>query len=141
MLLFSSAFEFDEIAFDSTAADGLPDAEGHAAGVGDPNAVGARHPAAAGTAAEKWAAAHGPFHKTFSYAERKNGSCIEIFQFLCPAIEIFTDFFDAELKMSKNSPIQLITEMIMHAFNKRGFFTVPCRPGFFVRPYPVAVRR
>lgn len=110
-------------------------------GVGDPNAVGARHPAAAGTAAEKWTAAHGPFHKTFSYAERKNGSCIEIFQFLCPAIEIFTDFFDAELKMSKNSPIQLITEMIMHAFNKRGFFTVPCRPGFFVRPYPVAVRR
>lgn len=53
----------------------------------------------------------------------------------------FTDFFDSELKMSKNSPIQLITEMIMHAFNKRGFFTVPCRPGFFVRPYPVAVRR
>lgn len=73
MLLFSSAFEFDEIVFDSTAADGLLDAEGHAAGVGAPNAVGARHPEAAGTAVAQGDAAHGPFHKTFSVASRKRG--------------------------------------------------------------------
>lgn len=55
------------------SADGLPDAEGHAAGVGGPNAVGARHPEAAGTAVAQGDAAHGPFHKTFSVASRKRG--------------------------------------------------------------------
>ena len=54
-------------------ADGLPDAEGHAAGVGAPNGGGARPPEPAGTAVAQGDAAHGPFHKTFSVASRKRG--------------------------------------------------------------------
>jgi hypothetical protein len=53
----------------------------------------------------------------------------------------FFDLISLTIEMSKNSFLQFITEVMLHAFNKRGFFTVPCRPGFFVRPFPIVVRR
>jgi uncharacterized pyridoxamine 5'-phosphate oxidase family protein len=43
--------------------------------------------------------------------------------------------------MKKNSPISILTGMILHAFNKRGFFVTPARVTFSVRPIPFWVRR
>jgi hypothetical protein len=44
-------------------------------------------------------------------------------------------------EMKKNSPISHSSEVILHAFNKRGFFAVPVCMVFSVRPIPFWVRR
>ena len=44
-------------------------------------------------------------------------------------------------EMKKNSPISILTGMVLHAFNQRGFFVAPVRVIFSVRPIPFWVRR
>ena len=44
-------------------------------------------------------------------------------------------------KMKKNSPISVLTGVVLHAFNKRGFFVAPLCVIFSVRPIPFWVRR
>ena len=44
-------------------------------------------------------------------------------------------------EMKKNSPISILTGVVLHAFNKRGFFVTPACVIFSVRPIPFWVRR
>jgi len=44
-------------------------------------------------------------------------------------------------EMKKNSPISILTGMVLHAFNKRGVFVTPACVIFSVRPIPFWVRR
>jgi hypothetical protein len=44
-------------------------------------------------------------------------------------------------EMKKNSPISILSGMVLHAFNRRGFFVTPVCVIFSVRPIPFWVRR
>ncbi len=44
-------------------------------------------------------------------------------------------------EMKKNSPISILSGMVLHAFNKGGFFVAPLCVIFSVRPIPFWVRR
>lgn len=59
--------------------------------------------------------------------------------FLCVAITLTEElrYFKMSLKNSLFSHTTLVVNTISHS----GFFTVPSRPGFFVRQLPFVVRR